>query len=238
MAFTHASGAAPVVHYQTASIEGVQVFYREAGPADAPAIVLLHGFPSSSNMFRNLIPALADRYRVIAPDYPGFGHSDMPDRAQFRYSFAHFADITDMLLTHLRVTHYALYVMDYGAPVGYRLAVKHPERVTALVIQNGNAYEEGLKEFWKPIKAYWASGQPATEESCVRAPRWRRRARSTSTASRIASARRSERMGQDRRCSIVPVTSKFSSISSTTTARIPSCIRSSSNSSVSGSRRR
>jgi pimeloyl-ACP methyl ester carboxylesterase len=164
MACTHASAAAPVVHYRTASIEGVQVFYREAGPANAPVIVLLHGFPSSSNMFRNLIPALADRYRVIAPDYPGFGHSDMPDRAQFRYSFAHFADITDTLLTSLRVTHYALYVMDYGAPVGYRLAVKHPERVTALVIQNGNAYEEGLKEFWKPIKAYWASGQPAQRE--------------------------------------------------------------------------
>src|SRR5688572_21758571 len=155
------SGAAPVVHYRTASIEGVNVFYREAGPADAPAIVLLHGFPSSSNMFRNLIPALADRYRVIAPDYPGFGHSDVPDRGQFRYSFARFADITDALLTRLGVSRYALYVMDYGAPVGYRLALKHPERVAALVIQNGNAYEEGLREFWKPIKAYWASGAPA-----------------------------------------------------------------------------
>jgi pimeloyl-ACP methyl ester carboxylesterase len=161
---THAAAAAPVVHYRTASIEGVNVFYREAGPADAPAIVLLHGFPSSSNMFRNLIPALADRYRVIAPDYPGFGHSDMPDREQFRYSFAHFADITDTLLTRLGVAHYALYVMDYGAPVGYRVALKHPERVTALVIQNGNAYGEGLKEFWKPIKAYWASGLPAQRE--------------------------------------------------------------------------
>jgi pimeloyl-ACP methyl ester carboxylesterase len=160
-AFTHAT---PVVHYRTASIEGVNVFYREAGPADAPAIVLLHGFPSSSNMYRNLIPALADRYRVLAPDYPGFGHSDMPDRSQFRYSFAHFADITDTLLTRLGVTRYALYVMDYGAPVGYRVALKHPERVTALVIQNGNAYEEGLREFWKPIKAYWASGQPAERE--------------------------------------------------------------------------
>jgi pimeloyl-ACP methyl ester carboxylesterase len=163
-AFTEPSNAAPVVHYRTASIDGVNVFYREAGPADAPAIVLLHGFPSSSNMFRNLIPELADRYRVIAPDYPGFGHSDMPDRAQFRYTFSHFADITDTLLTRLGVDHYALYVMDYGAPVGYRVALKHPERVTALVIQNGNAYEEGLKEFWKPIKAYWASGQPAQRE--------------------------------------------------------------------------
>jgi pimeloyl-ACP methyl ester carboxylesterase len=115
-------------------------------------------------MFRNLIPALADRYHVIAPDYPSFGHSDMPDRGQFRYSFARFADITDTLLTRLGVSRYALYVMDYGAPVGYRLALEHPERVTALVIQNGNAYEEGLKDFWKPIKAYWASGQQAQRE--------------------------------------------------------------------------
>jgi pimeloyl-ACP methyl ester carboxylesterase len=152
-------------HHRTASIDGVNVFYREAGPVDAPAVVLLHGFPSSSSMFRNLIPALADRYHVIAPDYPGFGHSDAPDRGQFRYSFARFADITDTLLTRLGVKRYALYVMDYGAPVGYRLALKHPERVTALVIQNGNAYEEGLKEFWKPIKAYWASGQQAQREA-------------------------------------------------------------------------
>ena len=163
-AITYAADA-PSVRYRTMSIEGVNVFYREAGPADAPAVVLLHGFPSSSNMFRNLIPALADRYRVIAPDYPGFGHSDMPDRASFRYSFAHFADITDTLLTRLGVSRYALYVMDYGAPVGYRVALKHPERVTALVIQNGNAYEEGLKDFWKPIKAYWASGQAAQREA-------------------------------------------------------------------------
>ncbi len=163
-ALTHAADA-PTVRYRTMSIDGVNVFYREAGPASAPAVVLLHGFPSSSNMFRNLIPALADRYRIIAPDYPGFGHSDMPDRATFRYSFAHFADITDTLLTRLGVSSYALYVMDYGAPVGYRVALKHPERVTALVIQNGNAYEEGLKDFWKPIKAYWASGQPAQREA-------------------------------------------------------------------------
>jgi pimeloyl-ACP methyl ester carboxylesterase len=162
--FAQPSLAGQTVHYRTASIEGVNVFYREAGPADAPAVVLLHGFPSSSNMFRNLIPALADRYHVIAPDYPGFGHSDMPDRARFRYGFAHFADITDTLLTRLGVSRYALYVMDYGAPVGYRVALKHPERVTALVIQNGNAYEEGLKEFWKPIKAYWASGQQAQRD--------------------------------------------------------------------------
>jgi pimeloyl-ACP methyl ester carboxylesterase len=153
-----AARADDAIHYRTQSIDGVRVFYREAGPTDAPTIVLLHGFPSSSHMFRNLIPALKDRYRVIAPDYPGFGHSDAPDRARFKYSFATFADHVDELLRRLHVERYALYVMDYGAPVGYRLALKHPERVTALVVQNGNAYEEGLLDFWKPIKAYWASG--------------------------------------------------------------------------------
>jgi pimeloyl-ACP methyl ester carboxylesterase len=148
-------------------IGGVKVFYREAGPAGAPTVVLLHGFPTSSHMFRNLIPALADRYRVIAPDYPGFGLSDMPDRSEFRYGFARFAEVVDELLTRLGVTRYGLYVMDYGAPVGYRLALKHPERVTALVVQNGNAYAEGLKDFWNPIKAYWASGS-ATDREALR----------------------------------------------------------------------
>jgi pimeloyl-ACP methyl ester carboxylesterase len=145
-------------HYRTARIEGVDVFYREAGPPGAPVLVLLHGFPTSSHMFRNLIPALADRYHVIAPDYPGFGQSATPDRTQFAYSFARYAEIVDGLLTTLRAERYALYVQDYGAPVGYRLALRHPERVTALIVQNGNAYEDGLKEFWKPIKAYWADG--------------------------------------------------------------------------------
>jgi pimeloyl-ACP methyl ester carboxylesterase len=152
------------VHYRTKQIEGIELFYREAGPAGAPTVVLLHGFPTSSNMYRNLIPALATKYHVIAPDYPGFGHSAAPSRDQFQYTFAHLADLTDRLLTELRADRYALYVMDYGAPVGYRLALKHPERVTALVVQNGNAYEEGLKEFWNPIKAYWASGSNADRE--------------------------------------------------------------------------
>jgi len=145
-----------VTRHRTAKIEGIDIFYREAGPADAPVVVLLHGFPTSSRMFRNLIPALSDRYRVIAPDYPAFGHSAMPARKDFAYSFAKFADLTDGLLNHLGATRYALYVMDYGAPVGFRLALKHPERVSALIVQNGNAYEEGLREFWTPIKAYWA----------------------------------------------------------------------------------
>jgi pimeloyl-ACP methyl ester carboxylesterase len=145
-----------VTRHRTAKIDGIDIFYREAGPADAPVVVLLHGFPTSSRMFRNLIPQLSDRYRVIAPDYPAFGHSAMPARKDFPYSFAKFADLTDGLLNHLGATRYALYVMDYGAPVGFRLALKHPERVSALIVQNGNAYEEGLREFWTPIKAYWA----------------------------------------------------------------------------------
>jgi len=146
------------VFYRTASIDGVEVFYREAGPADAPVVLLLHGFPTSSHMFRNLIPLLADRYRVIAPDYPGFGQSDAPDPADFAYTFGHYADIVDTLMEQLGAGRYAMYVMDYGAPVGYRLALKHPERVSALIVQNGNAYEEGLREFWDPVKAYWAEG--------------------------------------------------------------------------------
>ena len=147
-----------VVHHRTTKIDGLTLFYREAGPRDAPVVVLLHGFPSSSHMFRNLMPALKARYRVIAPDYPGFGESEAPDRTRFRYTFDRYAELVDALLAQLDAKRYALYVMDYGAPVGYRLALRHPERVTALVVQNGNAYAEGLLEFWDPIKAYWASG--------------------------------------------------------------------------------
>ena len=154
-------GGIPVVHYRTGKVDGVDIFYREAGPAGAPAVLLLHGFPTSSHMFRNLIPELADRYHVIAPDYPGFGESATPDHKTFAYTFDHYADIVDGLLEQLGVKRYAMYVMDYGAPVGWRLALKHPERVTALIVQNGNAYEEGLKEFWDPIKAYWADDSEA-----------------------------------------------------------------------------
>jgi pimeloyl-ACP methyl ester carboxylesterase len=146
----------PVVRYQSATIDGVNVFYREAGPSDAPVVLLLHGFPTSSHMFRNLIPILAEKYHVVAPDYPGFGQSDAPDRATFSYGFQRFADIVDGLLGRLKIDRFAMYVMDYGAPVGYRLALKDPSRVTGLIVQNGNAYEEGLREFWNPIKAYWA----------------------------------------------------------------------------------
>jgi pimeloyl-ACP methyl ester carboxylesterase len=150
-----------VTHHRTAMIDGVDIFYREAGPAEAPVLLLLHRFPTSSHMFRNLIPALADRHRLIAPDYPGFGQSGMPDRATFAYTFDRFAELVGGLLDRLNVKRYAMYVMDYGAPVGWRLALQHPERVTGLIVQNGNAYEEGLKEFWDPIKAYWADGSEA-----------------------------------------------------------------------------
>ena len=159
---TVACGAgASTVHYRAAAINGVNMFYREAGPVDGPVVLLLHGFPTSSHMFRNLIPKLAHTYHVIAPDYPGFGESDAPDRSRFSYSFANYAEMIDVLLDKLGASHYAMYVMDYGAPVGYRLALKHPERVTGLIIQNGNAYEEGLGEAWDPIKAYW---EEVTEE--------------------------------------------------------------------------
>lgn len=156
-----AQRSAPVTHHRNVKIDGVNIFYREAGPADAPALLLLHGFPTSSHMFRNLIPALADRYRLIAPDYPGYGQSDMPDRSKFAYTFDHFAQLIDGLLEKLGVVRYAMYVMDYGAPVGWRLALKHPERVTGLIVQNGNAYVEGMKEFWDPIKAYWSDRSEA-----------------------------------------------------------------------------
>jgi pimeloyl-ACP methyl ester carboxylesterase len=158
-------GTGSVTHHRTATIDGVSIFYREAGPATASVVVLLHGFPTSSHMFRNLIPALADRYHVIAPDYPGYGQSDMPDRAVFAYTFDRFAELIGGLLDHLHIERYAMYVMDYGAPVGWRLALKHPERITGLIVQNGNAYDEGLKEFWDPMKAYWADGSQAHRDA-------------------------------------------------------------------------
>lgn len=144
--------------------DGVDMFYREAGPADAPVLLLLHGFPSSSHMFRELIPRLADRYRVIAPDLPGFGFTNVPATREYRYTFDALATTANAFVEALGLSRYALYVFDYGAPVGLRLAVAHPERVTALVTQNGNAYEDGLGDAWAPIRAYWATPTPANRE--------------------------------------------------------------------------
>ena len=141
--------------FRTANVGGQNIFYREAGPRGAPTLLLLHGFPTSSHMYRNLIPALADAYRVIAPDLPGFGFSDAPDRAAFSYTFGNLTDVIDRFTDTIGLGRYAIFVFDYGAPVGLRLAVRHPERVTAIISQNGNAYTEGLSDGWNPIRKYW-----------------------------------------------------------------------------------
>jgi pimeloyl-ACP methyl ester carboxylesterase len=164
----HAQQPAKVLH-KTVKVGDIDIFYREAGPKEAPTILLLHGFPTSSQMFRNLIPALADKYHLIAPDYPGFGHSSMPTHDKYVYTFDNLAKTIDEFVGKLGLTRYALYVQDYGAPVGYRLAVAHPERITAIVVQNGNAYDEGLdNDFWKPIKAYWKEPKSREKRDALR----------------------------------------------------------------------
>src|SRR5713101_9207794 len=149
-----------VTHYRTKEVDGIKIFYRQAGPEAGPAVLLLHGFPTSSHMFRNLIPALADHYHVVAPDLPGFGFSDAPDRKRFGYTFEHLAKVIDSFIQTIGLERYAIYVFDYGAPVGLRLALAHPERVTAIISQNGNAYEEGLSRGWNPIQKYWKEPTP------------------------------------------------------------------------------
>ena len=143
------------INYRTTDVEGLKVFYREAGRADAPMLLLLHGFPSAGHMFRDLIPQLADRFHVIAPDLPGFGQSDMPERTKFSYTFDRIARAIDRFTEVIGLGRFAIYVFDYGAPTGFRLAVRHPERITAIISQNGNAYVEGLSDGWNPIRAYW-----------------------------------------------------------------------------------
>jgi pimeloyl-ACP methyl ester carboxylesterase len=150
------------ITYHTANVDGFKIFYREAGAPDAPKLLLLHGFPSASHMFRDLIPLLADRFHIIAPDLPGFGNSDMPSRG---CTFDRLADTIDRFTEIVGFARYALYVFDYGAPTGFRLAVRHPERITAIISQNGNAYEEGLSDGWNPIRAYWQDASPANREA-------------------------------------------------------------------------
>lgn len=149
-----------MISYKHAVADRKTIFYREAGPAKAPPILLLHGFPTSSHMFRNLIPALADSYHVIAPDLPGFGFSDSPDRKEFPYTFDNLARVIDSFTQAIGLQRFAIYVFDYGAPVGFRLALAHPERITAIISQNGNAYEEGLSDGWNPIQKYWKEPTP------------------------------------------------------------------------------
>jgi pimeloyl-ACP methyl ester carboxylesterase len=143
------------VYNRTVEVNGVDIFYREAGNKDAPTILLLHGYPTSSHMFRNLMKELGDEYHLLAPDYPGFGNSEQPPMAEFDYSFDNMAQIVEGFIEKMDVDKYSIYLMDYGAPIGFRIAAKYPERVESLIVQNGNAYDEGLKDFWIPIKKYW-----------------------------------------------------------------------------------
>lgn len=151
------------VQYKNLKIEGLDIFYREAGSPDKPTLLLLHGYPTSSHMFRNLIKDLGHKYHLIAPDYPGFGNSSMPSVDEFEYTFDHLADIIEQFIAAKNLEKYSLYIMDYGSPVGFRIATRNPEKVQALLIQNGNAYLEGLSPFWEPIKAFWA--EPDKEEN-------------------------------------------------------------------------
>lgn len=161
-----AANPAPVVRYARQEVGGAEVFYRQAGPADAPVILLLHGFPSASHMFRDLIPELARNYRVIAPDLPGFGQTRTPPRGKFTYSFDALAEVIGGFVDSIDLDRFSLYIFDYGAPVGLRLAMKHPERITAIITQNGNAYSEGLSDEWGPWQAYWREPSPANREAC------------------------------------------------------------------------
>ena len=166
-----------MTRYNTTTIDDINIFYREAGSSENPVVLLLHGFPTSSHMYRSLIPQLAEDYRVIAPDYPGFGHSGMPSREKFDYTFDNYAALMEKFLERLNVDRFAMYVFDYGAPVGFRLFARDPERVTAIISQNGNAYEDGIAGFWDPIKAYWENGVAEEREALrwltsIKATRW------------------------------------------------------------------
>jgi pimeloyl-ACP methyl ester carboxylesterase len=163
--------------YKTAKVDDLDIFYREAGHRDAPTILLLHGFPTSSHMFRNLIMRLSDKFHLIAPDYPGYGNSSAPSVEAFDYSFNHLSEIIEKFAQHMNLRKFSMYLQDYGAPIGFRIAEKHPDWIDALIIQNGNAYEEGLKDFWIPLKAYWQDRSKENEEALrkfltIDATRW------------------------------------------------------------------
>ena len=153
------------IHYRAADVNGLKISYREAGRTDAPTLLLLHGFPTAGHMFRDLIPLLADRFHLVAPDLPGFGQSDLPSRETFKYSFENLAGVIDRFTEVVGLKRFAIYIFDYGAPVGLRIALKHPERISAIVSQNGNAYEEGLSDGWKPIRAYWENPSQANRDA-------------------------------------------------------------------------
>jgi pimeloyl-ACP methyl ester carboxylesterase len=153
------------INYRTADVDGWKIFYREAGSKDAPTLLLLHGFPSASHMFRDLIPHLADRFHIVAPDLPGFGQSDLVARGMFAYTFDHIAEVIDRFTEVIGLKRFAIYVFDYGAPTGFRIAAKRPERITAIISQNGNAYEEGLSDGWNPIRAYWEDASEKNREA-------------------------------------------------------------------------
>jgi pimeloyl-ACP methyl ester carboxylesterase len=153
------------IHYRKVDVDGLKVFYRDAGPADAPTLLLLHGFPTAGHMFRELIPALSDRFHVVAPDLPGFGQTDMPSRDRFSYTFARLAEVMERFTEVIGLARFAIYIFDYGAPTGLRMAVRHPERISAIISQNGNAYEVGLSKGWDPIRAYWQDPSEANRNA-------------------------------------------------------------------------